>query len=55
VIAELFAFQITRVRNGVATSTFAHSPGAVEIGADGTVYAAIGVFTDNGSVVTVDI
>ncbi len=56
IVAELFAYQISRVRNGtVEASVFADSPGAVEIGRDGTVYAAVGVFTDSGSVVTVDI
>lgn len=58
VVAELFAFRITRIADGVVVgATFAHSPGAVEIADDGTVYAAVGVFDEDagGSVVTVDI
>lgn len=57
VVAELFAFQITRFdEHGAAVaSTFADSPGAVEIGPDGTVYAAVGVFSESGSVITVDV
>jgi hypothetical protein len=57
VVAELFAYQITRIDAGgsVVDATFADSPGAVEIGRDGTVYAAVGVFTPSGSVVTLDI
>lgn len=57
VVAELFAFQITRLSptGDVLDSVFADSPGAVEIARDGTVYAAVGVFGPNGSVTTIDI
>jgi len=52
-VAELFAFQISTIVGGVvAPYVFAHSPGAIEIGRDGTIYATIGVFDEvNGGAV----
>ncbi len=53
-VAELFGFQISKIVGGVVVdSTFAHSPGAIEIAPDGTIYATTGVFTPNGAVVIV--
>ncbi len=52
-VAELFGFQISTIVGGVVTdSVFADSPGAIEIGPDGTIYATTGVF-GNGAVVKV--
>jgi hypothetical protein len=53
-VAELFAFQISTVVDGVVTPlTFIDSPGAIEIADDGTLYATTGVFGPNGAVVTI--
>ncbi len=52
-VAELFGFQISTIVGGVVTdSVFADSPGAIEIGPDGTIYATTGVF-GNGAVVKI--
>ena len=41
-VAELFAFQISTIKNGVVTpEMFAPLPGAIEIGPDGTIFAVI--------------
>lgn len=54
-VAELFGFQISTIVDGIIVdSTFAHSPGAIEVSpSDGTIYATVGVFDEvnGGSVV----
>jgi hypothetical protein len=52
-VAELFGFQISTIVGGVVTdSVFADSPGAIEIGRNGKIYATIGAF-GNGAVVEI--
>ena len=54
-VAELFADQISKISGGVVTPVVdVDTPGAVEIGPDGTLYVTTGVFGE-GALVTVDI
>lgn len=55
-VAELFGYQISTITNGVPTHfMFADSPGAIEIGSDGSIYAAVGVFSgEGGSVIRIN-
>jgi len=53
-VAELFGNRISSISNGVVSTVVdVFSPGAVEIGPDGTLYATTGVFGPSGSVVVV--
>ena len=53
-VAELFASQISTIRNGVVAPYMdLDTPGAIEIGRDGTIYATTGVF-GVGSVVALN-
>lgn len=53
-VAELFAGQLSKVVHGEVVATLPlDSPGAVEVGRDGTVYATTGVFGPSGSVVKI--
>lgn len=53
-VAELNANRISAITNGVVTTVVdVFSPGAVEIGPDGTIYATTGVFGPAGDVVIV--
>ena len=55
-VAQLYAGEISKIRHGVIVdSVSVDSPGAVEIGQHGRVYAAVGVFGPSGSVIQVDI
>jgi hypothetical protein len=53
-VAELFGNRISSISNGVVSPVVdVFSPGAVEIGPDGTIYATTGVFGPAGNVVIV--
>lgn len=52
-VAELNANRISSISNGVISPVDVFSPGAIEIGADGTIYATTGVFGPSGNVVIV--
>ncbi len=53
-VAELFGNRISSISNGVVSTVVdLFSPGAVEIGPDGMLYATTGVFGPSGSVVVV--
>ncbi len=53
-VAELNGNRISAISNGVVSKVVdLFSPGAVEIGSDGTIYATTGVFGPSGSVVIV--
>lgn len=53
-VAEINGNRISSIRDGVVAPVVdVFSPGAVEIGSDGTIYATVGVFGPSGSVVIV--
>jgi len=53
-VAELFGNRISSISNGVVSRVAdVFSPGAIEIGDDGTIYATTGVFGPSGAVVIV--